>query len=119
MTSSWPSAGCPWRRISTGDPSRVCLGAAVAKAVDRNRSWVEMAESIAEENTSDIQTFRFLIDNADLMSAKDPKEGNRKQLEGALERLDGFESLVKALRKDLKDKLRHLSTGDVPTEKQD
>jgi hypothetical protein len=111
-----------WHRIAVGLDSaakiliRACLAAAVAKAEDRSRPWVELAESIADENTSDIQTFRLLIDNADLMSAKDPKERDKKQLKEALEKLDGFESLVKTLRKDLKSKLRHLSKGDVSNE---
>ena len=113
-----------WHKIAVGVDSaakiliRVCLAAAVAKAVDRSRPWVALAESIADENTSDIQTIRLLIDNADLMSAKDPKERDRKQLKEALEKLDGFETLVKALRKDLKNKLSHLSKGDVPTKEQ-
>lgn len=104
-----------WHKIAIGIDSaakiliRVCLATSVAKAVDRSRPWVALAESIADENANDIQTFRFLIDNADLMAAKDPKARDRKQLKEALEKLDGFESLVKALRKDLKSKLRHLS----------
>jgi hypothetical protein len=108
-----------WHKIAIGIDSaakiliRFCLTAAVAKAVDRNRPWVALAESVAEESTSDIQTFRFLIDNADLTSAKDPNERDRKQLKEALEKLDGFELLVKALRKDLKNKLKDLSKGDV------
>ena len=80
--------------------------------MDRNRPWVASAESIAGENASDIKTFRFLIDNADLMTAKDPNEHERKQLEEALSRLDGFESLVKALRKDLRSRLKHITKGE-------
>ncbi|HEY5211567.1 MAG TPA: AVAST type 3 anti-phage protein Avs3b [Acidobacteriaceae bacterium] len=113
-----------WQKIAVGVDSaakiliRVCLAAAVAKAVDRNRPWIALAESITEENNNDISTIRFLLDNADLVSAKDPKERDRQQLKEALEKLDGFESLVKILRKDLKSKLRHLSKGDVPTKEQ-
>lgn len=104
-----------WHKIAIGIDSaakiliRACLAASVAKAVDRSRPWVALAESIADENANDIQTFRFLIDNADLVAAKDPKARDRKRLKEELEKLDGFESLVKALRKDLKNKLRRLS----------
>ena len=52
------------------------------------------------------------------MSAKGPNERDRKRLEEALQKLDGFESLVKALRKDLKSKLKHLSKADVSTKEQ-
>lgn len=113
-----------WRKIAVGIDSaaktliRVCLAAAVARATDRSRPWVALAESIADENSSDILTVRFLIDNADSMSAKDPNERDRKRLEEALQKLDGFESLVKAFRKDLKFKLRHLSKADVSTKEQ-
>ena len=108
-----------WHKIAVGIDSaakvliRVCLAAAVEKAADRSRPWVALAESVSAENTSDIQTIRFLIDNADLMSAKDPKERDREQLKDALEMLDGFETSVKALRKDLQNKLSRLSTSDV------
>ncbi len=108
-----------WRKIAVGVDFaaklliRVCLSAAVVKAVDRNRPWIALAESVTGENTSDIKAFRLLIENADLMSAKDPNEHERKQLEEALSKLDGFESLVKALRKDLKSKLNHLTNGDA------
>jgi ribosomal protein L7/L12 len=108
-----------WHKIAIGVDYaakiliRASLAAAAAKAIDRSRPWVALAESAAGENASDIQVFRFLIDNADLMSAKDPKERDRKQLKEALEKLNGFESLVKALRKDLKNKLRHLSKDDA------
>jgi hypothetical protein len=113
-----------WHRIAVGVDSaakiliRVCLAAAVAKATDKSRPWVALAESAAGKNATDILTIRFLIDNADQMSAKDPKEQDRMQLKEALEKLDGFESLAKILRKDLKSKLRHLSKGDVPTKEQ-
>jgi len=113
-----------WHRIAVGVDSaakiliRVCLAAAVEKAADRSRPWVALAESAVGGNATDIQTFRFLIDNADQMSAKDPKERDRKQLKEALEKLDGFESVVKILRKDLKSKWRHLSKGDAPTKEQ-
>jgi len=108
-----------WHKIAVGIDSaakvliRVCLAAAVEKAADRSRPWVALAESVSAENTSDIQTIRFLIDNADLMSAKGPKERDREQLKDALEMLDGFETSVKALRKDLQNKLSHLSKSDV------
>lgn len=113
-----------WHRIAIGVDSaakiliRLCLAAAIEKAVDRSRPWVALAESAVGEDATDIQTFRFLIDNADQMSAKDPRERDRQRLKEALEKLDGFESLVKILRKDLKSKLRHLSKGDVPTKEQ-
>jgi len=113
-----------WRKIAVGIDSaaktliRVCLAAAVAKTTDRSRPWVALAESVTNENTGDIQTIRFLIDNADSMSAKDPNERDRKRLEEALEKLDGFESLVKIFRKDLKGKLRHHSKGDTSTNEQ-
>jgi hypothetical protein len=108
-----------WRKIAVGIDSaakiliRACLAAAVAKATDRSRPWVALAESVSDEEKSEIPTIRFLIDNADLMSAKNPNERDREQLKDALEMLDGFETSVKALRKDLQNKLSHLSKSDV------
>lgn len=113
-----------WHKIAVGIDSaakiliRVCLAAAVEKAADKSRPWVALAESVVGENATDIQTFRFLIDNADQMSARDSKDRDQKQLKEALEKLDGFESSLQILRKDLKSKLRHLSKGNVSTKEQ-
>jgi hypothetical protein len=94
---------------------RGCLAAAVAKAVDRSRPWIALAESAASENDSDIPTFKFLIENADLISGKGGKEHERKQLEKALEMLEGFESSVRALREGLKKRLGDATESDAPS----
>lgn len=84
---------------------RYCLATAAAAVVDKSRPWVALAESVSNENDSNIQTYRWLLNDAELVTGADPSDRERKQLEEVLADLNGFQSIARLIRKSLKKRL--------------
>ena len=91
-TQQWLNIAC---RID--DAARVLirysLATAAQEAVDKSRTWVALAETIAEEEDIDIKTVRAIVEDAEVLNAEKPDDAARTKIKELLKRLETFTAL--------------------------
>jgi hypothetical protein len=91
---------------------RYCLAHAAQDALDRSKEWVALAEAVGTEDGIDLTVLRTISDESELLNSATPDETMRKEIEGRLERLNGFTMMANALSSDLHAQLEQLSRTD-------
>lgn len=84
---------------------RMCLARAAEHAVDRAREWAVLAEEAGLGDDCYTRVVRLVIRESDLQADNEPDNGQRKELESRLRRLEGFIGAADALAQDIRVRL--------------
>jgi hypothetical protein len=104
-----------WLRIADGLDGaarmliRYCLSHAAQVAVDKSRSWVALAEAAGIECDLEFPVIRIVCEESDLLTANEPDDEARRQIEDRINKLDAFTKMAAHLAAEMR--LRLQSTG--------
>mgnify|MGYP000898506202 CR=1 FL=1 len=82
---------------------RYCLTQAAQTALDKSMEWVALAVAAGADEDSEFPLIHMVLDEANLLTASDPSEAARKQIEDRIERLEEFAKMAMAVASDLRE----------------
>jgi hypothetical protein len=83
-----------------------CLTRASKEALDRLKEWVSLAEAAGLEEGVEPPVLNIISHETDLLSFANPDEIARQEIEGRIERLEGFAKMANALLEELRANLK-------------
>lgn len=87
---------------------RFCLAQAAQAAIEKSRNWVTLAETAGAEKGIDLQVIRFITDENNLMTSKEPNDSEQKMVKDRIEQLCNFKKIAEVLMADLQRQLDQL-----------